>query len=251
MLSEGIDIGSRTIKLVVCDDGEIIESKKRENTFQTLEACRELLGNNDFDVITATGYGRHLFEINFGGSVISEIKAFSLGARALYPSCRTILDIGGQDIKAASLDQAGGLRKFEMNDKCSAGTGRFLEIMAMALGYNLGEFGTEALKAQKAERVNSMCTVFAESEVISLVSRGALREDVALGLHQAVAAKAKTLLSRVGIEDDLIFAGGAALNPCLEKLLEKSLHTKIHIPEDPQIVGAYGCAIYGLSFKDK
>jgi predicted CoA-substrate-specific enzyme activase len=245
MISAGIDIGSRTIKMVVCDDGNIVNSKIRENSFHTLAVCDELLGDIKYEAITATGYGRHLFERNYRSQVISEIKAFAIGARRIFPLCRTILDIGGQDIKAISLDQAGGLRKFDMNDKCSAGTGRFLEIMAMALGYDLAELGKAALSVQKAEKVNSMCTVFAESEVISMVARGALREEVALGLHQSIVGRARSMLARIQIENDLVFVGGVALNPCVKKLLEDSLQKAVRVPDNPQIVGAYGCALYG------
>jgi (R)-2-hydroxyacyl-CoA dehydratese activating ATPase len=246
MISAGIDIGSRTVKLVVVEDSVMVSTGIRENTFQTLLNCEELLGGLQYDVITATGYGRHLFEASFGGKVISEIKAFALGARATVPSCRTILDIGGQDIKAISLDEAGQVRKFEMNDKCSAGTGRFLEIMSMALGCELSQFGRMALRAEKAEKINSMCTVFAESEVISLVSRGASREDVALGIHQSIVGRARSMLSRVPTENDLVFVGGVAINPCVKKLLEESLGMAVRVPPDPQIIGAYGCALYGV-----
>ncbi len=247
MISAGIDIGSRTIKLVVVENREIISSGIRENTFQTISVCKELLGDLHYDVITATGYGRHLFEASMGGRVISEIKAFALGAKAAIPSCKTILDIGGQDMKVVSLDEAGQICKFEMNDKCSAGTGRFLEIMSMALGYELSQFGIMALKGERAEKINSMCTVFAESEVISLVSRGASREEVALGIHQSIVGRARSMLSRVQVENDLVFVGGVAINPCIKKLLQESLGMAVKVPPDPQIIGAYGCALFGLS----
>jgi (R)-2-hydroxyacyl-CoA dehydratese activating ATPase len=246
MISAGIDIGSRTIKLVVINDDKIVQSTIRENSFQTLSVCEEMLSGLRYDTITSTGYGRHLFANGYGGKTISEIKAFALGARAEIPSCRTILDIGGQDIKAVSLDEAGFVRKFEMNDKCSAGTGRFLEIMSMALGFKLSDFGAMALKAEKAEKINSMCTVFAESEVISLISRGASREGVAMGIHQSIVGRAKSMLVRVQMEKDLVFVGGVALNPCVKKFLEDILNMPILVPPDPQIVGALGCALYGV-----
>jgi (R)-2-hydroxyacyl-CoA dehydratese activating ATPase len=249
MTSAGIDIGSRTIKLVVCEDDKMVISKKRENSFHTLSVCDELLCDIKYESITATGYGRHLFKRNHDAQVISEIKAFAIGARKVFPSCRTILDIGGQDIKAISLDQAGCLRKFEMNDKCSAGTGKFLEIMAMALGFELTEFGKAAMCAPKAEKINSMCTVFAESEVVSMVARGASRDEVALGLLQSIVIRARSMLSRVQIENDFVFVGGVAFNPCVKKLLEESLLKVVRIPDDPQIIGAYGCALYGNNVK--
>jgi (R)-2-hydroxyacyl-CoA dehydratese activating ATPase len=246
MISAGIDIGSRTVKLVVMDSGNITLIRKGENGFDSLRVCRDFLDGVNYDLITATGYGRHLFGSHFECQIISEIKAFSGGAKYLFPSCRTILDIGGQDTKAISLDEQGRLSKFEMNDKCAAGTGRFLEVMALALGYTLTDFGKAALLAKKAKKITSMCTVFAESEVISLLSRGANREEVALGIHQGIVARSVNLIGKVSLEDDLVFVGGVALNPCIHKLLERSVNQLVLIPEDPQITGALGCALAGF-----
>lgn len=243
MINAGIDIGSRTIKLVVIEDGEITVKKKVENTFNTIDNCKELLKDIKYDNITATGYGRHLFDEHFGSNVISEIKAFTKGTHYLYPECRTILDIGGQDTKAISLDGKGRMKKFEMNDKCAAGTGRFLEIMAMALRFSLNEFGDKALEAEHTESINSMCTVFAESEVISQLARGADRAAVAKGIMQSVVNRSIAQLNRVGISGELVFVGGVAFNNGIVKLLEKTLNAKVHIPEDPQIVGALGAAL--------
>jgi (R)-2-hydroxyacyl-CoA dehydratese activating ATPase len=245
MKSAGIDIGSRTVKLVIVENSRFLHFVIRENTFDPLSLCKEMMAGLEFDRIIATGYGRHLFAGKFKCDIISEIKAFSIGARARFPSCRTILDIGGQDIKAISLDSDGRMCKFEMNDKCSAGTGRFLEIMAMALGCSLADFSNIALTAQKSEKINSMCTVFAESEVISLLAKGARREDVALGIHLAIMNKARAMVHRVSIQPDLVFVGGVARNKCVAKLLEDTLKLPVHIPDDPQIIGALGCALHG------
>ena len=245
MKSAGIDIGSRTIKLVVIEDDKITLVRKGENSFDPLRVCADFLQGVEYDVITATGYGRHLFKQNYPCEVISEIKAFANGAKHLFHSCRTILDIGGQDTKAISLAADGKLLKFEMNDKCAAGTGRFLEIMAMALGYSLGDFGRAACTAAKAEKISSLCTVFAESEVISLVAKGAVREDVSLGIHQGIVTRSIGMLQRVSIESDVVFVGGVAYNPCMQNLMKEKLGKNVLIPEDPQIVGALGCAIVG------
>lgn len=243
MINAGIDIGSRTIKLVVVEDGEITVSKKIENTFNTIENCKGLLKDIKYDNITATGYGRHLFNEHFGSNVISEIKAFTKGTYHLFPNCRTILDIGGQDTKAIAMDSKGRIKKFEMNDKCAAGTGRFLEIMAMALRFSLQEFGDKALESDHIEKVNSMCTVFAESEVISQLARGAERAAVGKGIMQSVVNRSIAQLNRVGISGDIVFVGGVAFNNGIVKLLEQSLNTTVCIPEDPQIVGALGAAL--------
>jgi (R)-2-hydroxyacyl-CoA dehydratese activating ATPase len=245
MISAGIDIGSRTIKVVLVEDGLIKVKRKAENSFNTLEVCKNLIEGLEYDVITSTGYGRHLFKDHHNCETITEIKAFALGASFVLPTCRTILDIGGQDTKAISIDASGNFNKFEMNDKCAAGTGRFLEIMAMTLRYTLDEFGEKALAAESSLNVNSMCTVFAESEVVSLLAGGADRHKVARGIHQSIVSRSLTLLRRVGINNDIVFAGGVALNQCIVSLLEDQLKTNIHVYDDPQIIGAIGAAIYG------
>lgn len=164
-----------------------------------------------------------------------------MGIHQVFPEVRTILDIVGQDTKAISLDAAGNLLKFEMNDKCAAGAGRFLEIMAMALRFDLNEFGENALAAADSENVNSMCTVFAESEVISLLATGADRQKVARGIHQSVIRRAISLIKRVGIKGEVAFVGGVAHNIAMKRLLEDALDRKVFVPSNPQIIGALGC----------
>jgi predicted CoA-substrate-specific enzyme activase len=230
---------------VLFKDGKTHAIRKAENSFDTLKVCKELLNGLSYDTITSTGYGRHFFEEHFKCEVISEIKAFAIGSKYILPSCRTILDIGGQDTKAISLDEKGHMKKFEMNDKCAAGTGRFLEIMAMALRYTLDEFGENALSADESVSINSMCTVFAESEVVSILARGADRAKVARGIHQSIVSRSLSLLRRVNIENEILFAGGVAFNTCIIHLLELQLQRKIFIPPDPQIIGALGAALFG------
>lgn len=251
MISAGIDIGSRTVKIAVSEDGRIIHTGKLLNSYSPMDTCRDILADIEYDVLTATGYGRHLAGAHFGCGVISEIKAFAAGAYALDSGCRTILDIGGQDTKAVSLDASGNVQKFEMNDKCAAGTGRFMEVMAAALGYTLDEFPEAALSADKGEQINSTCTVFAESEVISLVTKGVPRNEIALGIHKSMTSRAISLLKRVSIKDRVVFAGGVAINSCMRSLIEKEIGCDLLIPEDPQIVGAAGCALIGLEGKVK
>jgi len=243
MRTAGIDIGSRTIKLVTIEGGEIVASLITDTTHGPLEQCRSLLDQTRFDRILATGYGRHFFEIQFDVPTVTEIKAFARGAKAIFPGCRTILDIGGQDTKAIALERTGGVAKFEMNDRCAAGTGIFLEVMAKTLGYELQEFGEEALKAEGRVQINSMCTVFAQSEVASLLAKGQRREDIAFGIHMAILNRSLSLLKRVSTEGEIVFAGGVARDPCLIYLLEEALGKKIKVPPEPQIVGAYGAAI--------
>jgi predicted CoA-substrate-specific enzyme activase len=232
------------VKLAVIDNGELVLTRKALTSHDPLEVARGLVGGVGYDAIAATGYGRHLVKDFLDCPAISEIKAFALGARAILPRCRVILDIGGQDTKAISLTESGGMNKFEMNDKCAAGTGRFLEVMAAALGYSLDEFSKAAIGAAKAEKITSMCTVFAESEVISLAARGAERQDVALGIHKAVVTRAVALLKRVSAPHEVFFAGGVALNGCVGALIGLELGVPVFVPPEPQIVGALGAALH-------
>jgi predicted CoA-substrate-specific enzyme activase len=177
--------------------------------------------------------------------VISEIKAYGLGAYHLYTDVGTVLDIGGQDSKVIRVGDGGRVLRFEMNDRCAAGTGRFLENMAHALGMTIGAFGPHALEANgQPVRISSMCTVFAESEVVSLIARGEDSHRVALGLHQAIVDRVGGMVRRVGVEARFVFAGGVAQNPCLQRLFAESLGIPITVPDEPQIVGALGAALH-------
>lgn len=246
MRRAGIDIGSRTIELVVLNERGIIDAKIEDSGFDPMTRAKELLEGVDYDRIMATGYGRHLFELSFDAPTVTEIKAYAVGARALFPEVRTILDIGGQDSKAIVVNEAGKVVKFEMNDRCAAGTGKFLEIMANTLGYRVDEFGLGALEAKRDIQISNMCTVFAESEVTSLLAKGADRQDIALGLHRSVVRRAAGMLKRVSVGDPIVFAGGVARNVCMQQLLEQTLERKIMVPEDPQMVGAYGAALLAV-----
>ncbi|MBT8338710.1 MAG: 3-hydroxyacyl-ACP dehydratase, partial [Desulfatitalea sp.] len=169
----GIDIGSRTIELVVVDERSGVLSQHQTDTgFDPMHEVRQMLIGVAYDGIMATGYGRNLFEIALEAPTITEIKAHCRGARALFPEARSVLDIGGQDSKAIALADNGRVKKFEMNDRCAAGTGKFLEIMARTLGFAIDVFGDQALLADDEVTISSMCTVFAESEVTSLIAKG-------------------------------------------------------------------------------
>jgi (R)-2-hydroxyacyl-CoA dehydratese activating ATPase len=243
MLSAGIDIGSRTVKLVAVMDGKVTVTRKANNSFDPVAVGRELLKDIQYDQLTATGYGRHIFKQHFDCTVISEIKAFATGARTLFPDCQAILDIGGQDTKVSYLGKDSRVLKFEMNDKCAAGTGRFLEIMAGAMNYNIEDFGEAALRSHTAAKISSMCTVFAESEVISLLNSGAKRDDVSLGIHEAITRRVLSMLGRLPAFSSLVFAGGVARNKCIKHLLEKNLKLPVLVPDEPQVVGALGAAL--------
>ena len=164
----------------------------------------------------------------------------------LFPDVRTILDIGGQDSKAIRLNENGEVADFVMNDKCAAGTGRFLEMMARSLEISLDELGPVSLQSKEEIEISSMCSVFAESEVISLIAQNKEIADIAHGIHKAIAGKAMSLLKRVGLNPAYMMTGGVAKNPGVVAVLEEQLGEKLHIYEEPEIVGALGAALYGL-----
>jgi predicted CoA-substrate-specific enzyme activase len=208
-----------------------------------LRRSQELMSGRDYERLVVTGYGRHLIAPTLQGEVISEIRAFAVGARYLYPDCGTVIDIGGQDCKVILLSDNGEVQKFEMNDRCAAGTGKFLEIMANTLEVKIDELAKLAISATNTIRINSLCTVFAESEVVSLIARGERPGDIALGLHDAIATRITTMARRVGIKERVVFAGGAALNQCLNRLVGDKLNIEMTVPREPQIVGAIGAAL--------
>lgn len=240
----GIDIGSRTIKLVVVDEaGQILGSRQADTGFDPLTKARRMTEEMSFDRIMATGYGRNLFEISFDAPTVTEIKAHAVGARFYFPDAVAVLDIGGQDSKTIAIHDNGKVKKFEMNDRCAAGTGKFMEIMAKSLGFDIESFGLEALQFKEELNISSMCTVFAESEVTSLIARGHSPQDIAMALHRSIISRVAGMIKRVSGEGDIVFTGGVARNPCMQKLLAEKLHCQVFVPEDPQLVGALGAAL--------
>jgi len=243
MKNAGIDIGSRTIELVILESGKILNKYQTNTGYDPVRAASELLDGHHYDCIMATGYGREVFQLAYKSKTVTEIKAYARGVKALFPYAQTILDIGGQDSKAISLLNNGKIKKFEMNDRCAAGTGKFLEVMANALGFGIDQFGDEALKATKELKINSMCTVFAESEVTSLIAKGQNRYEIARGLHASVVRRAVSMLKRISVSGEIVFAGGVAKNACIHYLLSDALNQEIKVPDDPQFVGAIGAAL--------
>jgi len=242
MLCAGLDVGSRTIKLVLFEN-DVLDSVVTDTGANPLKRCQELLTGREFDCLVVTGYGRQMVAQTLRAEMITEIKAHATGAQHLYPDCRTVIDVGGQDSKAIALLPGGGVREFEMNDRCAAGTGKFLEMMANALEVGIDTFARLALSATTTVSINSMCTVFAESEVISLVTRGEEGSAIALGLHQAVATRIAAMCRRIAPKEKVVFSGGAAYNECLHKLLSEKLNMELTVPDKPQIVGALGAAL--------
>jgi (R)-2-hydroxyacyl-CoA dehydratese activating ATPase len=240
----GIDIGSRFIKYVIAEDNSPVAFYKEETGTGPLEVCRKLIDSDRTDRLMATGYGRHLLEVHGNILTITEIKAVARGAKEMYPDCRTIVDIGGQDTKVISLNEKGLVVNFEMNDRCAAGTGKFIEIMARSLGFELQDFGYRCSTDNPSLAINSMCTVFAESEVISLIAKGVERESIASAIHRSIINRVASLMKRVELKDEIVFAGGCAQNPCLKGLLEERLQRPVHIYDKPDMLSALGAALY-------
>lgn len=244
----GIDLGSRTIKIAALRNGTLVDQQLAESGFDPYGQACEMIKKYHPRRIVATGYGRHLAQEHFAHEVITEIKAHAIGARHLYPDCRTIVDVGGQDSKVISLDAGGRVANFQMNDKCAAGTGRFLEIMAATLGFRLDDFGAAALESEAEVKINSMCTVFAESEVISLKNRGTSTRDIARAVHISVVDRLLGLLNRVGCDRHIVFSGGVARNGCIVQMLQDRFEgVKVAAAQDPDMVGALGAALYACA----
>ncbi|WP_207262218.1 acyl-CoA dehydratase activase [Desulfovibrio sp. Huiquan2017] len=246
----GLDIGSRSIELVILVNGEVAESRKLPTTFDPVAQCFRLLDGLHPTSLVGTGYGRNLIqrlELDCEYSTITEIKAHALGAAYRFPEARTVLDIGGQDTKAMSLVN-GKVLKFEMNDRCAAGTGKFLEYTAGVFQIPVEDFGPYAMKGENPPEISSICTVFAETEATSLMARGERPEAIALGLHKAIVKRTTNMLRRVGLNFPLVFTGGVANNPCVLDLLAQSVGGEVGkdilVPNDPDHMGALGAALH-------
>jgi predicted CoA-substrate-specific enzyme activase len=245
VLVAGLDIGSRSVELVVVDTASdaIVHAREIPTGPKVADDCRTLVEGARFERLLATGYGRTLAEVSFGYPTVTEIKAYARGAHAVHPGCRTVLDVGGQDTKVIALDASGRAVRFEMNDRCAAGAGRFLEMIAVALQYDIDALGRAALEGSSGTKISSMCAVFAESEVVGLMTRGSRREDIAWAAHDALVWRIVSQVTRVGGEPPILFAGGAARNSCLRRMVEERTGCEVFVPESPQTVGALGAAL--------
>lgn len=245
----GIDIGSITAKAAILRDGLLQGTRVIFTGYNSEAAGRrvfdELLGElqltrADIGRIIATGYGRK--SVAIADKVVTEIMCHAAGARFLDPSVRSVIDIGGQDSKAIVMDVNGKVVNFAMNDKCAAGTGRFLEVMARALEADLDEFGDLSLKAEQPAKISSLCTVFAESEVISLIAKGENRENIIAGIHEAIASRISAMANRIGLTAPVMMTGGVARNVGVVRALEKVIGAPIIVSPHAQLTGAIGAA---------
>jgi predicted CoA-substrate-specific enzyme activase len=253
----GVDLGALTVKVVLLDaEGCLAYRAVRPGGYRAHQVARDLiheglaglgLGPQDLQGAVVTGYGRVLCDLSdlvARSEQRSEISCHALGVHHLIPQARTVVDIGGQDSKVIRLNGKGQVVDFAMNDRCAAGTGRFLEVMAQALGVALEDLGPLALAARERVPISSTCTVFAESEVVSHLARGADRAAVAAGLHEAIALRIKGLAARVGVEPEVVLTGGVAQNPAVVEWLGRVLERPVLVPPEPQVTGALGAALY-------
>jgi predicted CoA-substrate-specific enzyme activase len=246
----GIDIGSLSADAVLLQGGEILAYSVIPTGANSETAAGEVfadvLSRAGLDAsgvasIAATGYGRG--SVPFASRTITEITCHAVGARHLSPDVATVIDIGGQDSKVIRLGSDGRVEDFSMNDKCAAGTGRFLEVMATALETDLQSLGKLSLASTQQIRISSTCTVFAESEVVSLVARGVPKEDIIRGLHEAVAERIYGMVRRLRAKGPYVMTGGVAKNSGVVQAIESRLKASLYLPPEPQIVGALGAAI--------
>ncbi len=251
MIVAGVDVGAATAKTAILKDGEFVASAIMPTGDVVSQSAEEItkealnkagFSMSDLDHVVSTGYGRHM--VKFTDKAVSEIICHAKGVSFSMSEARTIIDIGGQDSKVIGMREDGTVRDFVMNDKCAAGTGRFLEVMATVLKASIDEMGPISLTSEDPSSITSTCTIFAESEIITLRADETKREDMIAGLHRAVARRVVIMGKTVGYKDNVVFTGGVAKNTGVLKFLEELLETKIVLPDEPQIMGALGAALF-------
>jgi len=250
MFFAGIDLGSRKSKIAIFEDEQLISTYVDETGLGSARTAdmimQKALKENDlqlkdFKVIVSTGYGRVV--VPFAHKNISDILAHAKGSFWYFPTCRTILDVGGQDSKAINIDQEGKLTGFAMNDKCASGNGRFLETMAEIMGISIEKMGEYALEVKDKVKFSSICAVFAKSEALAMMIKGRDKCEIVNGLHEIIQTQCLKLLELISIEKDLVMSGGVAKNIGIVKLVKEKLGIEPLLAEDPQMVGAVGAAV--------
>jgi predicted CoA-substrate-specific enzyme activase len=250
----GVDVGSTQTKAVIINENRQIISRAlidtganvvlaAENAYAEALKARSL-DEREVEYVVGTGYGR--YKVTFGDTQITEISCHGRGAVHMFPGTRTVVDMGGQDTKAIRVSPTGEILDFCMNDKCAAGTGRFLGAAAAALEIPLGELGQVALQAEKAVKISTTCTVFAESEVVSWLGKGKKIEDILLGVHQSIVSRSLGLMRRVGIEPEVTFTGGVTRNVGVVTVLNEMLGFPVNVGEESHYMGALGAALFAM-----
>ena len=254
MYGAGVDVGSTQTKAVIVDESRAIVARvliptganvSRAGETAFLEAARLAgLGREAVGYVVGTGYGR--YKVTFGDAQITEITCHARGAHSLFPATRTVIDMGGQDTKAIKVGADGSVADFSMNDKCAAGTGRFLSAAADVTGVELDEIGPLSLEATQPVRLTSVCTVFVESDIMSYLAQRKKVEDILGGVHKAIAARTMALVRRVGVEEEITFTGGVSRNLGMVRALEEVLGQPINVSDEGHYMGALGAALFAL-----
>lgn len=255
LISAGIDMGSRAIKVVILKDGEVVARASSTGGFEQREAARWLfekalseagVGREAVCHITATGMGRET--VDFADSRVTDVTAAAKGAAHYFPGAATIVEVGAEESRAVKSDGKGRPLDSAVNDKCAAGSGSFTESMARALGMDLAEFGEKSVEATESVSMNAQCTVFAESEVVSLIHRNVDKREIARAVHDAIAVRVASLVRRIKLEGEVVLFGGMAYNPGFRKsLMEKLEVERLLIPEKPEFADAVGAALVAAS----
>ena len=250
----GVDVGSTQTKAVVIGPNGAIVGQSLIDTGANVVVAAEKayalalreagVPSEEVGYVIGTGYGR--YKVEFGDAQITEIVCHARGAAHMFPETRTVLDMGGQDTKAIRIQEGGDVLDFCMNDKCAAGTGRFLQSAAAALDLGLSDLGPTALRGEKPVDISTTCTVFAESEVLSWLARGKKIEDIMLGVHRSIGSRSFGLLRRVGIEDEITFTGGVTKNEAMVSVMNELLDTTLNVSEESHYMGALGAALFAL-----
>ncbi|MCH7562590.1 MAG: 2-hydroxyglutaryl-CoA dehydratase [Gemmatimonadetes bacterium] len=250
----GVDVGSTQTKAVIVDEDATIVGRSllptganvvmaAEHAFQAAIRTGQV-SEEEVGYVVGTGYGR--YRVEFGDTQITEIVCHARGAAEMFPGTETVLDMGGQDTKAIRIAKGGDVLDFCMNDKCAAGTGRFLQSAAAALEINLEELGPTALRGTRPVDISTTCTVFAESEVLSWLAKGKKMEDILLGVHRSIASRSFGLMRRVGIVGEVTFTGGVTRNEAMVVVLNEILGTDMNVSEESHYIGALGAALFAL-----
>jgi predicted CoA-substrate-specific enzyme activase len=250
----GVDVGSTQTKAIVVDEDLKIVGRAIIDTGANVVTAAEKafqaalknggIPDEEVEYIVGTGYGR--YKVTFGNTQVTEISCHARGAVRMFPGTRTVLDMGGQDTKAIRVRPNGEVVDFCMNDKCAAGTGRFLQAAAVALEIPLPELGPTALRAEKAVTISTTCTVFAESEVLSWLGKGKKIEDILLGVHKSIGTRSMALLRRVGIESEVTFTGGVTRNQGMVQVMNDLLGFPVNVSEESHYMGALGAALFAM-----
>lgn len=250
----GVDVGSTQTKAVIIDENcRIVARYLTDTGANVIEAAKKVyrgalgagkIAEDSVGYVVGTGYGR--YKVTFGDKQVTEISCHGRGAAHMFPGTRTVIDMGGQDSKAIRVSEDGEIVDFCMNDKCAAGTGRFLGAAAKALGMTLDDLGPTSLRSSKPVKISTTCTVFAESEVLSWLGKGKSVEDILWGVHKSIATRSFGLLRRVGLLDEITFTGGVANNPGMIKALEEAIDKKLNVSNESHYMGALGAALFAM-----